>query len=132
MSAPVSAVEVEWDVAVVDTRLARECVREFAVEANGDWRLLGVLFATAVVVVGGLASEFRRRRMPPTAYETGYVKNEDARWGVLGGGEDCGSSAVEDIAWVETVELQWNCSCKRIVGRVRSGRLAGGRAVGEL
>lgn len=60
-------------------------------------------FTVVFVVAGGLASEFSRRSMPPTAYETGYVKNEDARCGVLGGGEDCGVSVVDDIAWVEKV-----------------------------
>jgi hypothetical protein len=106
MSAPESAVEEERDVAVLDTKLASECVREFAVDANWDCRLLEVSFAVVAVVAGGLASEFRRLRIPPTAYETGYVKNDEARCGVLGGGEAFDASVVDDIAWAETC----NCS----------------------
>lgn len=85
---------------MLDTRLAIECEREFAVDTSCDCRLFGVLLVVAFVVAGGLASEFSRRRMPPTAYWTGNVKYEDARCGGLGGGEDFGSFAVEDIAWV--------------------------------
>lgn len=103
MSAPASAGEEEKDVAVLDTRLASECVRELAVDDSCDCRLFGVLFVVLFAVAGGLASEFSRLRMPPTAYETGYVKNEDARCGARGGGEDCGSFVVDDIALVEDV-----------------------------
>ncbi len=99
MSAPASAVEEEESAdAVFDTRLASECEREFAVDANWDCRLFGVSSAVVFVVAGGLASEFRRRSMPPTAYWTGNVKYEDARCGGLGGGEDFGLFAVEDMA----------------------------------
>jgi hypothetical protein len=68
MSAPASAVEDVRELAVFDTRLASECDNEFAVEANCDCRLFGVSFMLALVVFGGLASEFSRRSMPPTAY----------------------------------------------------------------
>jgi len=68
MSAPASAVEDEREFAVFDTRLASECEREFAVETNCDCRLFGVSFTFVLVAVGGLASEFSRRSMPPTAY----------------------------------------------------------------
>lgn len=63
MSVP--AVEEESEVAVFETRLARECVRELAVETSCDCRLFEVSFAA---VAGGLVSVFSRRNMPPTAY----------------------------------------------------------------
>ena len=66
--APASAVEDEIELAAFDTRLASECEREFAVEANCDCRLFGVSFTLVFVVLGGVASEFSRRNMPPTAY----------------------------------------------------------------
>jgi hypothetical protein len=113
-------VDDERDVAVFEYRLASDCEREFAVEASCDCRLFGISFTVVFVVAGGLASEFNRRSMPPTAYETGYVKNEDARCGVLRGGEGCDSPVVEDIAWIEKLELQWKCSCERKAGRVRT------------
>lgn len=93
-----SFVDEERDVAVFETRLASDCEREFAVDASCDCRLFGVLLAVVFAVVGEPASEFSRRRMPPTAYETGYVKKDEARCGVRGGGEDCGVFAAEDIA----------------------------------
>lgn len=101
MAVSASAVSEERDVAVLDTKLASECVSEFAVDSSCDWRLLGVSSTVVVEVAGGLASEFSRRRMPPTAYETGYVKKEEARCGVLGGGEECGAPAVEDMTSIE-------------------------------
>ena len=86
-----------------DTRLTSECDKEFAVEANCDCRLFGVSFALVFVRLGGLASVFSRRSMPPTAYWTGNVKYEEARCGVLGGGEDFGVSVVDDMARVTVV-----------------------------
>lgn len=106
MSAPASVVDEEREFAAFETRWASECEREFAVRASCDCRLFGVLLAVLAAVAGGLASEFSRRRMPPTAYETGYVKKDEARCGVWGGGEDCGVSAAEDIAWAGRLELQ--------------------------
>ena len=101
MSASASAVSEERDVAVFDTRVTSECVSEFAVDTSCDCRLLGVSFTVVVEVAGGIASEFSRRRMPPTAYETGYVKKDEARCGVLGGGEERGAPAVEDMTSIE-------------------------------
>jgi len=103
MSAPASAVDEERDVAVFDTRLASDCESEFAVDTSCDCLLFGVLLPVVVAVVGELVSEFRRRRMPPTAYETGYVKKDEARCGVRGGGEDCGVFAAEDIEEVRVL-----------------------------
>lgn len=116
MSAPASVVEDERDVAVLDTRLANECESEFAVATNWDCLLFGGSLAAVFAVV---ASVFSRRRMPPTAYWTGNVKYEEARWGGLGGGEDLGPSVVKDIAWTGTLGLQRDCSCKQKAGRVR-------------
>lgn len=117
MFAPASAVEEEREVAVFDTRLANECESEFAVATNWDCRPFGVWLAAVFAVV---ASVFSRRRMPPTAYWTGNVKYEEARWGGLGGGDDdLGPSVVEGIAWTGTLGLQWDCSCKQKAGRVR-------------
>lgn len=96
-----SAVSEERDVAVFDTRLASECVSEFAVDISCDFRLLEVSSTVVLEVAGGFASEFSRRRMPPTAYETGYVKKDEARCGVLGGGEERGAPAVEDMTSTE-------------------------------
>jgi hypothetical protein len=101
-SAPFISVSVVDEDSVFDTRLASECVREFAVDTSCDCRLLEVLSAVAPVVVAGLASEFRRRNMPPTAYCTGKVKYEDARCG-LGGGEDFCSFEGEDMARAMTM-----------------------------
>ena len=68
MSAPGSATEAVREFAVFDTRLASECDNEVAVEANCDCRLFEVSFTFLFVVLGGLASVFSRRSMPPTAY----------------------------------------------------------------
>lgn len=57
----------------------------------------------------GLASVFRRRSTPDTAYEIGYVKYEDDRVGAdrwdggereAGGGDERGLSVVEGIGSV--------------------------------
>lgn len=69
-----SVVEEESDAVVFDTRLARDCDSEFAVAASCDCRRFRVSLAVVPVVVGGLASVFSRRSMPPTAYCTGNVK----------------------------------------------------------
>jgi hypothetical protein len=68
MSAPGSATEDAREFAVFDTKLASECDKEFAVEANCDCLLFGVSITLLFVLLGGLASVFSRRSMPPTAY----------------------------------------------------------------
>jgi len=102
-SAPCISLSVVEDESVFDTRLASECEREFAVDTSCDCRLLEVLSAVAPVVVAGLASEFSRRNMPPTAYCTGKVKYEDARCGGLGGGDEFCLFDGEDMARAMTM-----------------------------
>jgi hypothetical protein len=83
-------------VEVGDTRLARECERAEAVDCSCAGRLPILLRLLLLSDIGcapefGLDSVFNRRRMPETAYETGYVKYDDERLGVarFGGGDDC-------------------------------------------
>lgn len=71
---------------VEETRLAKDCEREEAV----DWNCACMLFAPPPLVSDldlasdlGLESVLSRRRMPDTAYETGYVKYDEERFGVF-------------------------------------------------
>lgn len=58
---------------VEETRLAKDCVREDAVDRCCD--VVPPLLCPLALDSGlGLESVFSRRRMPFTAYETGYVK----------------------------------------------------------
>jgi hypothetical protein len=94
---------------VLETRLARDCEREDAVDWNCDCieLLLFVLLFIALEVPFaldlGLASVFSRRITPDTAYEIGYVKYDDERCGVEREGgdeegrEDCEESVVVGI-----------------------------------
>lgn len=73
------------EVEVEDTKLAKDCEREDAV----DWSCVCMLLVLLLWNSGldsedalGLESVFSRRRMPDTAYETGYVKYEEERFGV--------------------------------------------------
>lgn len=73
-----------FDAEVVeDTRLAKEWVREEAVDWSCDCMLLVLssMFLELPLEPFGLASVFRRRSTPETAYEIGYVKYEDDRVG---------------------------------------------------
>lgn len=62
---------------VEETKLAMECDKEEAVDCSCDGILLTMLAPPSVracVFDLGLASVLSRRKMPETAYETGYVK----------------------------------------------------------
>lgn len=76
-----------------DTKLAKEWDREEAVDCSCDCMLLelsSTFLGLPLVPCFGLASVFRRRSTPDTAYEIGYVKYEDDRVGVerWDGGDD--------------------------------------------
>jgi len=85
------------DSVLEETRLANECESEEAVDWSCDCR---ELFECEVLSVDpafpfapdlGLESVFRRLNTPETAYDTGYVKNEEDRFGVeRDGGEEDG------------------------------------------
>lgn len=102
---------------VDDTRLAKECDNEDAVDCSEDCMVFVLLFAPSAreVFVPGLDSVFRRRKMPETAYETGYVKYEDDRLGVVrceggardGGEEGCVASVMEDMAVSCVLSVKW-------------------------
>ena len=68
------------DAVEEDTRLAKDCESEDAVDWS--WDCIVLLFDLVSLRDSGLESVLSRRMMPETAYETGYVKYEDERFGV--------------------------------------------------